>query len=335
MKTSILALIFGVISFALIGCNPSPNDDDNVTPPIEEIGVTARYLDGEYYGDHFSPGVGNYYIHISTRGFKDSGYALPNATYYRIDLYGKLYEGANGSRVPLPEGTYRLDKDNTCAAGTFSAEKSKCLVSDSYGYYFNYINDFEEGELEITNDKITLRVKVEGKTYIVTYDGDMLIDDCRSQLSDDTTEGASTLTEDYVVTLDEHQLLYAFYGDYYYNRLHNWLILLWPMDRKGEHLQFDIMTRYDGGEGIIGEYTAGDINTPNSFIRGNITSDDDGQYMEGSWYYTEDGTAMAPFVDGTLSITSNGGDTVIVTFNVKDDRGNTISGTWSGHAQEY
>lgn len=333
MKTNVLAIIFTIVSFVLVGCNGHQHDD-NINKPAEPIIISARYLDGEYYGDHFSPGVGNYYIHLSTRGFKDSGNALPNATYYRLDIYGKLYEGDNNSSVPLPEGTYHLDNDNTGAAGTFSAEKSKRLESNNIGY-FHTISDFEEGELTIANDKITLKVKIDDREYIVTYAGDTLINDCRSQLDDDVPEGVSTLTEDRVVALDEHQLLYAFYGDYYGNRLHNWIILLWPYDRKGEHIQFDIMTRYDGNATYTGEFTAGDMQTPYSFIRGNIVSDEDGQYMEGSWYYTEDSTEIAPFVDGSLSIVENADATMTVTFNVKDDRGNTISGTWSGMPEEY
>ncbi|MBQ5594811.1 MAG: hypothetical protein IIU78_03800, partial [Alistipes sp.] len=52
--------------------------------------------------------------------------------------------------------------------------------------------------------------------------------------------------------------------------------------------------------------------------------------MSGSWYYTDDGITMAPFVSGTLSIVDNGNNTATVNFDVLDDLGFKITGSWTG-----
>lgn len=54
--------------------------------------------------------------------------------------------------------------------------------------------------------------------------------------------------------------------------------------------------------------------------------------MVGSWYYTDDGVTMAPFVDGKLTIDDNGHNTMFISFEVVDDRGNLIIGSWNGMA---
>ena len=48
------------------------------------------------------------------------------------------------------------------------------------------------------------------------------------------------------------------------------------------------------------------------------------------WYYTDDGITMAPFVSGTLSIVDNGNNTATVNFDVVDDLGFKITGSWTG-----
>lgn len=56
-------------------------------------------------------------------------------------------------------------------------------------------------------------------------------------------------------------------------------------------------------------------------------------YMSGSWYYTDDGVTMAPFVGGNLRISNAGGGNIRVDFTVTDDNGNTITGNWTGTPQ--
>lgn len=337
MRKSILITFAFLVSLALTSCDISWfKEHETIVNKPQRTYISAQYFDGEYYGDHFSPGVGNYYIHISTRGFTESGNPKPNAAYYRIDLYGALYKGENTDIVPVPDGTYKLDKSNTHEAGTFSLDSSKYLCTDGEGYFDSLIN-FDSGVLEIKNGYTTLTVLINNIEHIVTCSKPAVVADKRSDIGNtDTDETLSTLTEDYTVNLSNHDLLYAHYGYYYRTGLHNWIIAIWPKSRKGDYIQFDIMTEVESSSGYNGTFTVGDTDQQYSFLKGGIGGDSTmGYYLEGSWYYTDTNSSIAPFVDGTLTITTNADSSVTAEFSVIDDRGNTISGNWSGHPKEY
>jgi hypothetical protein len=123
-----------------------------------------------------------------------------------------------------------------------------------------------------------------------------------------------------------------YYGDYYDTGLHNWTFALCPLDRVGDHIQFDIMT--DSAEDFLGTYSVGDASTPYSFLSGYIDGEDGVGYLLGSWYYTDDGITMAAFVSGTLNIEDGGSGKISVRFDVKDDRDNALYGRWIGYATE-
>lgn len=311
-----------------------------VEEPEQGVQFTANYFDGEYYGDYYSPGIGNYYLHLSDNGFQESGYALPNSTYYRLDLYSDYYSGSEVEYLQLPYGTYTLDLNNTFAHGTFSVAYSKMLGSDAEG---NFVveKQFEAGELVVDELGAVLKVTVEGKEHVVTYKGATLVRDKRSATGEDVGGGEdlipedalSTLTEDYTVVLDDHMLIYANYGDYYATGLNNWTFAIWPNDYEGDHVQFDIMSQ--SSSAMFGNYTVGDENRASSFFKGYIEDDGSGSagYMRGSWYYTDDGVTMAPFAGGDLCISNAGGGNIKVDFTVTDDKGNTITGSWTGAPQ--
>ena len=316
---------------------PNPDDDEGKEEEEEGIRFTANIFDGEYYGDFYSPGVGNYYIHLSDNGFNENGYANPNATYYRLDLYSDYYDGPEVETLQLPYGTYTLDLNNTFAHGTFSAAYSKYMTTDAEGAFTTEAS-FEAGELVVTEDGATLKVTIAGEEHTVTYKGATLVADKRSATGEEPGDGGgeeqdtySTLTEDRTLNLDNHELVFVNYGDYYATGLNNWVFAIWPIERVGDHLQFDLMNT--STENFLGEYGVGDESTAFSFFRGTIQGDGSVGYMVGSWYYTDDGATMAPFVGGTLAISDNGEGGVMLDIAVVDDRGYTITGSWSGTPQ--
>ena len=134
MKIKVLTSLLATVAFLAVGCHTEPTPDTPDKPaPTDGVVFTANYFDCEYYGDYYTPGVGNYYIHLSDNGFMESGYALPNSIYYRLDLYSDLYDDAEGGALHLPVGTYTLDTEDTLAHGTFSVAWSKYLQSDAEG----------------------------------------------------------------------------------------------------------------------------------------------------------------------------------------------------------
>lgn len=336
MKIREFTSLLTLVALLAVGCHtePTPDTPDKPTPP-DGVVFTANYFDCEYYGDYYTPGVGNYYIHLSDNGFLESGFARPNSTYYRIDLYSDLYDDAEGEALHLPVGTYTLDTEDTLAHGTFSVAWSKYLQSDAEGEFVEELS-FEAGELIVTASGAQLKVTIAGKEHIVTYEGEMVVADKRIDEGDDNNECPegvlSTLTEDKTTLLDDHEMVYVNYGDYYATGLNNWTFAIWPLERIGDHIQFDIMG--ESGDTLFGSYTIGDEATPFSFLRGTIEGDDEMGYMAGSWYYTDDGYTMAPFVDGVLTISDAGDGKAKIEFDVKDDAGNRVTGSWQGIMQE-
>lgn len=348
MKLNYLISLVLMLSLAA-SCEKTPTDnipapDETPETPEDDV-IVAGYFGGEYYGDYYSPGIGNYYIHLSDNGFDEAGYALPDTVYYTFDLYSTYYGGEEVATLPLPEGTYRLDKDDTFAEGTFSVAYSKYYYTDAAGDVVAEYK-FEEGELTVTATEATLVAIIDGKEHKVVFEGIADVADKRSATGEDVGSGddggddvvqpenpKSTLETNYTAVLDHHVMLYKAYGDYYDSGLQNYTFALWPDDYVGDHIQFDVVASTSEDDFLYGTFTIGTESIPYSFFPGEILiEDDETGYMVGSWYYTDDGVTMAPFVDGKLTIDDNGDNTMFISFEVVDDRGNLIIGSWNGMA---
>lgn len=324
-----------------------PEEPEQPEEPVEGIQLEAAYFGGEYYGDYYSPGVGNYFIHFSDKGFDDEGYALAEAVYYTLDLYSDYYGGEEVEKLPLPEGTYRLDKENSFTEGTFSVAYSKFTRSDADRQFVEEYQ-FEEGELVVTATQSVLKVTINGVEHTVTFNGKADVADKRSATGEDVGGGGddggddveipdgefSTLTEDYTVNLSDHMLIYCAYGDYYATGINNYTFAIWPNEYVGDFVQFDVMTSAVDDALFSGVFDCGDESSEYSFLRGYISVEGDSGYMNGSWYYTDDGVTMAPFVGGELKVECRADGTASVEFAMLDDKGNTISGSWSGSMME-
>ena len=93
--------------------------------PEDGVKFAATYLQGDYYGDQYSPGVGNYYVYLSDLGLDEEGYASAGGTYYCVDLYGPMFEGEG--EVSLPVGTYNFDANDTMAEWTIGNYYSRSI----------------------------------------------------------------------------------------------------------------------------------------------------------------------------------------------------------------
>ncbi len=148
------------------------NEDDGVV-------FEAQILTGEYYGDYYTPNAGNYYIFFSDYGFSEDGNLLTNSIYYQLDVYGALYEGeAVNGYIPLPEGTYTFDKNDTMAAGTIGYSYSCYMkTNDSEIEVETY---FDAAELVVAADgSCVLTATIQGEKHTVTFSGASTISDKR------------------------------------------------------------------------------------------------------------------------------------------------------------
>lgn len=296
--------------------------------PEEDTAFEASYAYAYYYGDQYAPGYAdNYYLFLSDLGLDEEGYEQANGTYYRFDIYAPLGDG-NGTKIPA--GTYTIDDTDSGALWTATLSYSAYFVLDEYAWDF-VENDYPaSGTIVVGEDgSITAEVTMlmSGATHTATYSGgDIVIYDF-SEGEGGGSEGGpySTLEYDWNCNLSAHTLYYEAYGDWYEVGYQNWVIAIMPNSQEGDFVQFDILGGTDSSS-FAGEYTISDSLESYTAFPGYI---DEG-YMNGGWYYTEDGYTMAPFVDGSLDITDNGDGTFTVEFDVYDDCDYNITGSWTG-----
>ena len=302
-------------------------DKREVNTGGEDVEMVADYASATYYGDQYSPGVAdNFYFFLSDKGFDADGWELPNATYYRFDLFSNIVNPEEG--IAIPYGTYTIDNGSS-EPFTIGAQYSAYYIMDSEGWDYAVSSAITSGTVTISEDGVVADLMIAGAHHVVTFSGDILVTDASSGGGEGGGgEGPySTLWEDYRCNFDDHTLYYAYYGDYYEVGYMNWTFAVMPNGGAGDFVQFDVLADVNSTTDFCGEYTISNSYEAYTAIPGEI--DWDG-YMVGAWYYTEDGYTMAPFVDGTMSVVDNGDGTVTVEFDVYDDCDNNITGSWTG-----
>lgn len=319
------AEIEGVKHIVTFNGEPLINDRREVNTGGDDVDMVAGYADAVYYGDQYSPGVAdNFYFFLSDKGFDADGWELPNATYYRFDLFSNIVNPEEG--LAIPYGTYTID-NGSLEPFTIGAQYSAYYIMDAEGWDYAVSSGITSGTVTISEDGVVADLMIAGAHHVVTFSGDILVTDASSGGGGDYEGPYSTLWEDYRCNFDDHTLYYAYYGDYYEVGYMNWTFAIMPNGGAGDFVQFDVLADANSTTDFCGEYTISSSYEAYTAIPGEI--DWDG-YMIGAWYYTEDGYTMAPFVDGTMSVVDNGDGTVTVEFDVYDDCDNNLTGSWTG-----
>lgn len=324
---TLTAVVEGVKHIVTFNGESSIADRREVSTGGEDVEMEAGYAFATYYGDMYSPGVAdNFYFFLSDLGVDADGWELPNATYYRFDLFSDIVNPEEG--LAIPYGTYTIDNGSS-EPFTIGAQYSAYYIMDSEGWDYAVSSAITSGTVTISEDGVVADLMIAGAHHVVTFSGDILVTDASSGGGEGGGgEGPySTLWEDYRCNFDDHTLYYAYYSDYYEVGYMNWTFAVMPNDGEGDFVQFDVLAGADSTTNFFGEYAINDSFEAYTSYTGYI--DWDG-YMVGAWYYTEDGYTMAPFVDGTMSVVDNGDGTVTVEFDVYDDCDNNITGSWTG-----
>ena len=136
--------------------------------PTEPVNFTAEYMLGMYNGTEYSA-AHNYYFILSDLGFDSEGYALAGGKYYQLDLYG--VEGVVDAEgyIHIPAGTYTFDTNYTTAEGTINSYYSGYYEVDAAGTGYAAKAGFEDGQLVVTDDGLTLTVTIAGVQHTVVY----------------------------------------------------------------------------------------------------------------------------------------------------------------------
>lgn len=283
-----------------------------------DYNFTATSFSGDYYGDTYTAGAGNYFLKFSDRGFTSEGATLPFGTYYRIDAYGTVV--TEEGTITIPEGEYTYDPERTYTTWTFVADATDFFVNDKHGKHQK--QPIESGKMVVKSDSITLELIINGDKHHVVYNGSTVVGDLRGDINI-----LSTLEDDYTLDLSHHSMIYACQGDWYDYGYMNWVFHIKPDDGVGDCLQIDIITEHsDEKSGFAGRYTASEVLATNAFMLGWIY----GGYLECSWFFTADQEEIAPLRGGEVTVKHNDDGTYTVDIDVTDDLNNRISGTWTG-----
>ena len=296
------------------------------TEPGEIVEVDVPYAYAYYFGDQYTPGYAdNYYLFLSDVGLDEEGYELPNGTYYRFDLYAPI---ADSNLTKIPAGTYTIDMYDSGEPWTASLSYSGYYVLDEYGYDYVDVDYFGSGTIVVNEDgsvvaEVTMLTS--GDTHKVTRAAsDITIYEVTGGGENDDTY--STLTSDLVCNLSDHTLYYENYGDWYEVGYQNWTVAIMPNSQEGDFVQFDLLAGANSTEDFFGEYTISNNYGSYTSVCGYLEYGYDYNYLAGSWYYTNDGVTMAPFVDGWVEILDSGDGNASVEFEVWDDAGYFVKG---------
>lgn len=295
---------------------------------------TANALSSMYYGTEYSMVESdNFYTHLSDKGF-DDGEALPDAWYYRLDLYSEVqdYPRDEPSALIIPNGTYTFDANTTTEPWTFSAQMSTYFTTTpdlQLGDQFA----IEGGTVVVSDNKIVADLIVNGEPHHVVYEGELLCQEARQPLF------YSTLTDDFQADYSNHDLYLIHYGDYYECGYDNYMVAIQPRAETGIGDYFSSEINSNGlgmGEDLAGTYTVNRNTTLDGALQFMYGFVNTYGYMVGTWFYnTPDGQyygEKAPITDGTIEIVDNGDGTLTLSYELIDDAddANTITGTWTG-----
>lgn len=139
----------------------------------------APLFSGSYTADVFGRnGEDNYNTWLSDEPFNAT--PLPGGTYYRFDIFAP--EPADGGRITLTPGTYKLGETGETKEFTFSPEYSEAFTMSEDGMERIMNAYFSEGTLEVTeeNGQFVLEAVLtdqNSKTHHVVYRGEAVYTD--------------------------------------------------------------------------------------------------------------------------------------------------------------
>ena len=295
-------------------------------PEDEAEEFVAEYAMANYMGDYYNPGVAdNFQLILSDLGWDEDGWELPNAAYYIFDLYTEVVDG----ELAIPYGTYELDMTSSCAPNTIDAAYTRYILLDEEGWDYADEAYFVSGTLTVDANGIVAELVAENDTvHKVAFKGAVtnIVDYSDEFGGGGGDEILSTLWEDWYCNFSDCSMDYTWYGDYYGVGYDNWLFYLMPNGEVGDGLQLDLLSNDVGLYELSGEYVIS--NSQEKFTA--YPGYQNGEYMEGSWYFNADFSQYAPLVDGDIYITNNGDTTFTIEVDAYDDAGNNIYGSWTG-----
>lgn len=334
MKTSLWSL---VTLLFLLGCS---DEETNSPQPSDDVEFAATECSIYYYGADAHTGADSFDMCISDKPIDEYGATAPGSTSFLFSIYteAKDYEY---DKVELPEGTYRLDAENTYAAGTLAAERTLLgYTDDNMQDSFVYFTDATLTVTRQADGNYLLKLAAtdgQGKQYHATYQGEINVLDERRE----SHLPSSSLQNDLEIDFTNMSAFMTYMGSQRVEGVDQWYLELLPNGNEGHSLNLVLNTVATNGmtdDGFLGTFTVDEGRYPNSlYIPGTFCPGV--AYNNGlvcSWYvYMTDNTlsigGRAALSGGDITITRDGATgTYTVDCNLEDSYGHQITGTWAG-----
>lgn len=324
-----MKILFAIIALLAVACN---RGEEDVKKPACDVEFRATHLIGTYHGTEYSKAY-NYNIVLSDYSADSDSFA-PNASYYYFELYSDIYsEGGAYVNLPVANGTsrqYRYDQYNKRYNGTFTAERSYAIFTDSEGnptrqnYTSGTLNiAYKEGnKVEIVADI----VMEDGKLHRIKYQGSRTFYNLYN-------DPYSTLYTDLEFSLSDMTLYTESLGNYYDDvDCHYFMLSEDAEGKNGKVFLIELLIPHNK-ESICGTYTPFATTAESytelayTYFPGSIEQD----VLRGAWYVEmEDGSVgatMAPIADGKIAISEKEEGPMLFEFDCSDDAGHKIRGT--------
>ena len=141
--------------------------------PAEITGGTieAQTLYGKYYGTKYTETY-NYNLYLSDQPLDPSGYAVPSAYYFSLDLYGLEPVIDAEGYLHVPVGTYTNDANDDFSEWEVGREYSSAYKVNADGTGYDWIEAFTDVTVVVSENGIEVDCIVADAEFHVTYVGE-------------------------------------------------------------------------------------------------------------------------------------------------------------------
>lgn len=343
---SVAARYEGPINFVVGSTENAPfTEDQNVT----FTGVQERYYANWYY-----PFCDDAFVEFYTGSFTEDG-VQKEGYWLHLDTFMPLAEDPAHPTTYLPDGIYTIDPREevanytnlpfTIGIGREIDFWGQTLIGGSYIKYTAANGTITQsmitgGTMTVSNNSTKMEFDFEtpeGIHITGTYEGNLLVKNFSEPGTAPAIEG--TLTGDVALDFSKGQVALSYNsGDYIKAGLNQFTLMVTDTNMKvGDYLGLELIS--DQRSLADGTYT---INNEIANYGGLKGFCDYGGNVLYSWYgdlsSTDDEgyqTVLAPIMGGTVTVTTIDADNKKIEFNLVDEDGHKLTGTYQGRFFNY
>ena len=338
----------GPLKFSL-----SDLENDKFTENIDIV------LDGaqlRYYANWAYPFSTDATLQLYNGEWSSDGAVQIEGYWVNLPIYmPKTDDPKNAANLKIADGVYKMEGRNlnnffnvpfTYQYGRVIDMWGTETPTDGYVVYVdrngaNKLALLKEGTMTVSDGgkKIVLDMDTDtpGVHFKATFDGTPVIHDFCNNENQYLAE--STLTGNYNLNLDNGQVAFVYKNEDYIVEGLNWfeLYVTDPDSKKGDYLWIHLLSK--GDTLADGTYTINNALTDMTGLKGTV---DPGASIILSWMADLGSTdaqgvqsVLAPIAGGTVTVTTTGDGTRKLVFDLEDNKGNLINGSYEGECPDF